>query len=580
MPVERLITHDSMRRPDALRVCTRPLALAAALIVSLTPLAASAQTAPPKDPEAARRALEDKKSELNATKDKAQVIQSTVDDLDAERERLNGRLVETAALIQRSEGQLTAIEGRMQELEAQEKLVRGSLGQRHGQIATLLGALQRMGRNPPPVLITRREDALKMVRSAMLLSSAFPELRGQALKLGEQLGDLVRVMGDIRSEGQRLQAETDQLNEASKRLAGLMEAKKLSISERQSELQTVRAATAEISKNVDDLSQLIAQLDKNPTLANQTGLGAYEKEMKSDPPAVAPAAFDDGCDDFDCDGGRGRTVAPAAVDDQKETAVALLQPPRLKPPIVELAPSGSPLAPGNHRPDEAGNPVRAGAWQIAAAGAGPPRTQFRRSAPNMADNPRVSCWKRATAARSCRRADGWIVYAGEFRSYGQLLIINAGGGYHILLAGLSRIDVAVGTIRARRRAGWRYGRRCESHAGSTRNTTRPSYISSSARMGGPSTLTPGGRMPAKGARLMRKSDFAFWTFLAMAGLAGATTVLNVTRTYSATPTQNSEIYRQLDLFGDVLERVRADYVEKPDDTQLIEDGHQRHAVVA
>ncbi len=69
---------------------------------------------------------------------------------------------------------------------------------------------------------------------------------------------------------------------------------------------------------------------------------------------------------------------------------------------------------------------------------------------------------------------------------------------------------------------------------------------------------------------MRKTDYAFWTFLLMAGLAGATTLLNVTQTYSATSSQNSELYKQLDLFGDVLERVRSDYVEKPDDTQLIE----------
>jgi carboxyl-terminal processing protease len=68
---------------------------------------------------------------------------------------------------------------------------------------------------------------------------------------------------------------------------------------------------------------------------------------------------------------------------------------------------------------------------------------------------------------------------------------------------------------------------------------------------------------------MRKTEFAFWTFLLMTGLAGATTLLNVTRTYSAT-TENSELFRQLDLFGDVLERVRSDYVEKPDDTMLIE----------
>jgi len=40
--------------------------------------------------------------------------------------------------------------------------------------------------------------------------------------------------------------------------------------------------------------------------------------------------------------------------------------------------------------------------------------------------------------------DGWVVYAGPFRSYGQLLILNAGGGYHILLAGMERISVDLG----------------------------------------------------------------------------------------------------------------------------------------
>jgi len=70
--------------------------------------------------------------------------------------------------------------------------------------------------------------------------------------------------------------------------------------------------------------------------------------------------------------------------------------------------------------------------------------------------------------------------------------------------------------------------------------------------------------------MTRKSDVAFWSFMLMAALAGITTVLNVSRTYSAT-TPNSEIYKQLDLFGDVLERVRSDYVEKPDDATLVEN---------
>jgi septal ring factor EnvC (AmiA/AmiB activator) len=40
--------------------------------------------------------------------------------------------------------------------------------------------------------------------------------------------------------------------------------------------------------------------------------------------------------------------------------------------------------------------------------------------------------------------DGWVVYSGPFRSYGQLLILNAGGGYHVLLAGMERISVNIG----------------------------------------------------------------------------------------------------------------------------------------
>jgi carboxyl-terminal processing protease len=69
---------------------------------------------------------------------------------------------------------------------------------------------------------------------------------------------------------------------------------------------------------------------------------------------------------------------------------------------------------------------------------------------------------------------------------------------------------------------------------------------------------------------MRKSELALGAFLIM--LVGATSffILQSTRRDQAVAA-NAEIYKQLDLFGDVLERVRAEYVEKPDDTKLIEN---------
>ncbi|MCJ7528851.1 MAG: S41 family peptidase [Methyloceanibacter sp.] len=68
---------------------------------------------------------------------------------------------------------------------------------------------------------------------------------------------------------------------------------------------------------------------------------------------------------------------------------------------------------------------------------------------------------------------------------------------------------------------------------------------------------------------MRKSEYALWALLVLAVLAAGSTMVSLARSQSASAA-NSEIYRQLDLFGEVLERVRSDYVEKPEDGKLIE----------
>jgi len=69
--------------------------------------------------------------------------------------------------------------------------------------------------------------------------------------------------------------------------------------------------------------------------------------------------------------------------------------------------------------------------------------------------------------------------------------------------------------------------------------------------------------------MMRKSEYALWSLLVLAMLAAGSTMVSLARSQSASAA-NSEIYKQLDLFGEVLERVRADYVEEPKDAELIE----------
>jgi carboxyl-terminal processing protease len=70
--------------------------------------------------------------------------------------------------------------------------------------------------------------------------------------------------------------------------------------------------------------------------------------------------------------------------------------------------------------------------------------------------------------------------------------------------------------------------------------------------------------------MMRKSEVAFWSFVVLSVLAAGTTAMNIAKSAPASAS-NSELYKQLDLFGEVFERVRTDYVDKPDDSALVEN---------
>jgi len=357
-------------------------------------------------------------------------------DLRKEREKLNVRLVETAALIQKSESRLTSIETRLDELRTQEQLVRGSLAQRRGQIAKLLAVLQRMGRNPPPVMMTHRDDALAMVRSAILLASAFPGLSKQALELTERLKELIRVMMDIRDEGERLKAETQSLMDARTRLSGLMTTKKKSLTARESELRTIREAAADISRDVNSLTALIASIDK------RTETEQIRKHNKKVNRVLDDAAS------------RGRlgtapNQRPRVPIEQDPGLVGEAEPerapwdPEKEVEVAVLAPSATGFGRTSAARIEPAIPFHLAKAKLPKPTSGKlvldydERTQY-------GGNSKGTVFETRHAAQITSPCDGWIVYAGPFRSYGQLLIINAGGGYHVLLAGMTRIDVQPG----------------------------------------------------------------------------------------------------------------------------------------
>src|SRR5437867_7705915 len=80
----------------------------------------------------------------------------------------------------------------------------------------------------------------------------------------------------------------------------------------------------------------------------------------------------------------------------------------------------------------------------------------------------------------------------------------------------------------------------------------------------------GGKRSRKGSRMMRKTSLILLGAAAGAALTLVTTQPRLVFDGSSAKAAAADTYRQLSLFGDVFERVRADYVEKPDDSKLIE----------
>jgi murein hydrolase activator len=424
-------------------------------LLTIAPLPALAQQ--PTDPEAARKKLEADQRQLQDKRKREKEIQSELGRTREEREFINQESIRIARLIQQSEASLATIEQRVGELEEQEKLLQGSMEQRHAEIAKLLASMQRMGRNPPPVMITRREDALSMVRSAMLLATAFPELRTQALALADKLKELVRVKDDIRAKVEDSRTENTRLASAQAQLQSVMAEKNQTLAERQAEFAEVRRATAEITRSVTDLNELIGKLDK--AVAEKTRLGAYEKQLQAEAQRhealrqqeIAATAAQQPAPTATAQPAPDATTKSAetvpATPSPKPTQQAAL-PPAKAPETAAPQPSAI-LAPSNDRLAMAspGRIQPAIPFHL-AKGRLPLPAQGRRV---LSFGDRHQTGKSQGLVIETRQAaqitspnDGWVMYAGEFRSYGQILIINAGGGYNILLAGLSQTNVQVG----------------------------------------------------------------------------------------------------------------------------------------
>jgi murein hydrolase activator len=336
-------------------------------------------------------ALKQHDEELKAARDQQRKSAETeaslkreIDQIGADRRKLNQDLIDTAARLRDTESKIAATQERLKALDENERSIRKSLEGRRAMIGEVLAALQRIGRRPPPALIATPEDALQAVRTAMVLGAVLPEVRHEVEALANDLSELLAVRKKIDAERDQLRTEVALLDTGRARMGVLVDERQKQLAEREKALDAERARAGGLARQVDNLKDLIARLEQ--------GLD----------PAI-------------------RDAREAGRLDSRPALSAFRDPARLAPAVAFASARGQvPIPVNGVKLREFGAPDGSGGQEKG-----------------------LSIATRA-GAQVTAPADGWVVYAGPFRSYGQLLILNVGGGYHILLAGMDRISVDLG----------------------------------------------------------------------------------------------------------------------------------------
>ena len=334
------------------------------------------------------RELESVRAEQKKAVDSQKRLQEEIDAIGADRRQLNQALIDAAAGIRSDEARVADAEGRLKQLTDGEAGIRKSLNARRAVIVEVLAALQRVGRRPPPAMLMKPEDALESVRAAMLLGAVVPEMREEAQALAGQLSALVRVRAQAAAERDGLTRELAALAEQQLRMTLLVEQRQKRQTEAEKELDSERQHAVALSRQADNLKDLIAKLEGSLDGGARAARNAEE----------------------------GR-----ALGDTRADLSALKDPGRLSPAIA--------FASAKHMLPVPVNGVKS--------------RDFGASDGNGGTEKGISIVTRP-GAQVTAPCDGWIVYAGSYRSYGKLLILNGGGGYHVVLAGMERISVDIG----------------------------------------------------------------------------------------------------------------------------------------
>lgn len=344
------------------------------------------------------RELQELARSMRVSDEKAAELQESIAALAKTSESLKQALIESAARRKDLERKIAAGEKKLADLGIREDEIRASFKDRRAILAEVLAALQRMGRNPPPALLVSPEDALASVRTAILLGAVVPGIRHETEKLAADLGELLRLRMEGQKETETLVATMSSRQEEERRMDMLLVENDRLSRKNTLELATEKRRAEELAARASSMEGLISSLETEirsvreaaeKARAEEERLKRLSEEQRQKARELAASSSPD-----------KNRIAPAyAFSDLKQK--------------LELPAAGEILRQFGD-PDGTGHEAKG---MVIASAPG-----------SLVTAP----------------ADGWVVYAGEFRSYGQMIILNTGDGYHMVLSGMDRVSTSQG----------------------------------------------------------------------------------------------------------------------------------------
>lgn len=377
-----------------MRRAAKIAAVVAALLLAIAPSASAQDAVTTRQAAELAAELDAVRDSISVSERRATELTEEIEAMGTDRAQLNAELIAAARRVGLAEIEVDAVEERLLGLRAEESRIAARLDDEDRGIAGLVASMQRIGLSPPPAMVVDPADALSSARAAILLAAVLPQLRARAQLVLTDLEALRQVRTAAEAEEAVLRENLNTLSEERLRIATMIEARKRGVLRATEALAAEQERAEALAAEAASLDQLVEAMEREIETVTQ----AAEAARAAAENAVEPAAAGDDA------------IRLAFADaDRSEPAVPF------------------PSARGYLR-------VPVNGVRVLDFGAS---DGFGGTAQG------VSIVTRAEA-QVVSPADGWVVYRGPYLNYGQIVILNAGNGFNILLAGLDSVAVELG----------------------------------------------------------------------------------------------------------------------------------------